>query len=158
MARRSNNVQGTTTSAVLAYKNPSAFFVVVDSNKGRIDAWNSDLPPFFEPRLADLIASVKVHEDHTWFWAEPHHAINHIGYCRLYNSVENFNRPEVTTLRKEARRTAKKRYPNLAFSTEIEKAIMNSEMIIIAVNTPAKIRVASRAGDLDGISGSPTRL
>lgn len=139
LAKRSNDVQGTTTSAVLAYKNPNTFFFVVDCDKERIDAWNADLPPLFEPGLAELIASVKLNENHGRLRWKAQPANNYTDHDRPYSYGKDFGNLEENTLRTRAGRTGIKRRPNLAFSTDIQNAIMNSEMIIIAVNTPAKV-------------------
>ncbi|PKY06050.1 nucleotide sugar dehydrogenase, partial [Aspergillus campestris IBT 28561] len=46
---------GTSTSAVLAYRNPSCEIKVVDVNGDRISRWNSSNPPIFEPAGAEDI-------------------------------------------------------------------------------------------------------
>ena len=77
--------------SVIAQMNPHVEITVVDVNKARIDAWNSeDLSelPVYEPGLADVVDEVR-------------------------------NR-------------------NLFFSTDIEKAIQEADMIFISVNTPTK--------------------
>jgi UDPglucose 6-dehydrogenase len=82
---------GGPTMAVIAQKCPHIKVTVVDINKSRIDAWNSEdisQLPIFEPGLADIV--------------------------------------------KETRGR------NLFFSTEVDKAIDNAEMIFISVNTPTK--------------------
>jgi len=82
---------GGPTMAVIAQKCPHIKVTVVDINKSRIDAWNSEdisQLPIFEPGLDNII--------------------------------------------KEARGR------NLFFSTEVDEAIDNAEMIFISVNTPTK--------------------
>lgn len=79
------------TMAVIALKNPNINVTVVDINKNRIDAWNSeDLSslPIYEPGLDEVVAEA--------------------------------------------------RGRNLFFSTDVDKAITESEMIFISVNTPTK--------------------
>ncbi|KAG9508503.1 UDP-glucose 6-dehydrogenase, partial [Fragariocoptes setiger] len=46
---------GGPTMAVLAYKCPHIKVTVVDSNKDRIDQWNSQCLPIYEPGLADIL-------------------------------------------------------------------------------------------------------
>lgn len=82
---------GGPTMAVIALKNPNINVTVVDINKNRIDAWNSeDLSslPIYEPGLDEVVAEA--------------------------------------------------RGRNLFFSTDVDKAITESEMIFISVNTPTK--------------------
>ena len=74
--------------AVIAEKCPDIKVTVVDINQSRIDAWNSQDLPIFEPGLEELVL-------HT-------------------------------------------RYRNLFFSTDIETAIREAEMIFLCVNTPTK--------------------
>ena len=81
---------GGPTMAVIASKCSNLKITVVDSNKGRINAWNGPLDklPIYEPGLKKIINNV--------------------------------------------------RGKNLFFSHEVEKAVKNSEIIFIAVNTPTK--------------------
>ncbi|GMS78847.1 hypothetical protein PENTCL1PPCAC_1022 [Pristionchus entomophagus] len=46
---------GGPTCAMIAYKSPQITVTVVDMNKERIDAWNSDSLPIFEPGLEDVV-------------------------------------------------------------------------------------------------------
>lgn len=48
---------GGPTMAVLAYKCPDISVYVVDSNKNKIDQWNSQKIPIFEPQLDDIVLS-----------------------------------------------------------------------------------------------------
>jgi UDPglucose 6-dehydrogenase len=50
---------GGPTMAVIAKKNPKIMVTVVDLWKDRIDAWNSDELPIYEPGLDDLVKSVR---------------------------------------------------------------------------------------------------
>lgn len=45
---------GGPTMAMIAYKCPHITVVVVDINQGRIDAWNSDKLPIYEPGLDEV--------------------------------------------------------------------------------------------------------
>jgi UDPglucose 6-dehydrogenase len=86
--------------AVIADHNHDRKVVVVDINKERIDAWNSDKLPIFEPGLADVVK--------------------------------------------------RRRGKNLFFSTDIDKAIRDCDIIFVGVNTPTKTfgRGAGAASDL----------
>jgi UDPglucose 6-dehydrogenase len=79
---------GGPTMAVIAHKNPKCVVTVVDINQERIDAWNSDTLPVYEPGLDDIVKQV--------------------------------------------------RGKNLFFSTDVDKAIAENDIIFIAVNTPTK--------------------
>ena len=79
---------GGPTCSVIAYKCPEIQVTVVDISKQRIDAWNSDSLPIYEPGLFEIVKEV--------------------------------------------------RGKNLFFSTEVETAITEAELIFISVNTPTK--------------------
>jgi len=82
---------GGPTMAVLAWKNPSIQFTVVDTNTDRIQAWNDanlDLLPVYEPGLKEIISET--------------------------------------------------RGKNLFFSSDVDAAIDEADMIFISVNTPTK--------------------
>ena len=50
---------GGPTMAVIALKNPGRKVYVVDINQARIDAWNSDSLPIYEPGLDDVVRQVR---------------------------------------------------------------------------------------------------
>jgi len=79
---------GGPTMAVIAKQFKNCIVTVVDINKERIDAWNSDTLPFYEPGLDEIVKEV--------------------------------------------------RGKNLFFSTDVDKAIIENDIIFIAVNTPTK--------------------
>jgi UDPglucose 6-dehydrogenase len=86
--------------AVIAAKCPQYKVTVVDINAARIDAWNSDKLPIYEPGLLDVV--------------------------------------------KQARGR------NLFFSTDVDEAIREAEIIFVSVNTPTKSfgEGAGKAADL----------
>ena len=79
---------GGPTMAMIAHRCKHIEVHVVDINQERIDAWNSDELPIYEPGLQEIVS--------------------------------------------EARRE------NLTFSTRVEEAIQESDMVFISVNTPTK--------------------
>ncbi len=91
---------GGPTMAAIADHNHDRKVVVVDINKKRIDAWNSDRMPIFEPGLDEVVK--------------------------------------------------RRRGKNLFFSTDIDKAIRDCDIIFVGVNTPTKTfgRGAGCASDL----------
>jgi len=91
---------GGPTMAMIAHKCKDHAVTVVDINQARIDAWNSDDLPVFEPGLDDIVRA---------------------------------NRGE-----------------NLFFSTDVDGAIKEADIIFLSVNTPTKTYGvgAGRAADL----------
>lgn len=91
---------GGPTMAVIADRCPHIKVTVVDINKARIDAWNSDHLPIYEPGLDQVVSRA--------------------------------------------------RGRNLFFSTEIERAIHEADIIFVSVNTPTKMfgHGAGKASDL----------
>ncbi|KAF0451238.1 nucleotide sugar dehydrogenase [Gigaspora margarita] len=81
-------MSGGPTCAVIAYKCPHIQVTIVDVNETRINAWNSDNLPIYEPGLDKVV----------------------------------FDR----------------RGKNLFFTTEVEKAINEADLIFVSVNTPTK--------------------
>ncbi len=92
---------GGPTMAMIAKQCPDIPVHVVDLNRSRIDAWNSDSLPIYEPGLDEVV--------------------------------------------REARGR------NLTFSTDVESAISEADMIFISVNTPTKTfgMGAGRAANLE---------
>ena len=101
---------GGPTMAMIAKQCPDIPVHVVDLNQTRIDAWNSDELPIYEPGLDEVV--------------------------------------------KEARGR------NLTFSTDVDKAIAEADMIFIAVNTPTKTFGvgAGRAANLEFIEKCARRI
>ena len=117
---------GGPTCSILAYKCPNIQVTVVDLNKTRIEQWNSEKLPIFEVRTLWLLIA---------FW------LNLKG-----NSKQNFyDTPKRMKLKRyflfqpgldDVVKTARGR--NLFFSTDIEKGIIEADLIFISVNTPTK--------------------
>jgi len=79
---------------------------------------------------------VKHNENHRILRLEtepPNDYVNH-GLWKSIDLGENGRRTRAGT-------TGIKRRPNLIFSTDIQSAVMSAEMIMIAVNTPAKVHL-----------------
>ncbi|GAA5897050.1 hypothetical protein JCM8208_006154 [Rhodotorula glutinis] len=79
---------GGPTCSMIAHKCPHIQVTIVDMNQERIDAWNSDTLPIYEPGLEEVVKK-----------------------CRGQN---------------------------LFFSTDIDKAIIEADLIFVSVNTPTK--------------------
>lgn len=101
---------GGPTMAMIAHKCAAHSVTVVDINQARIDAWNSDTLPVYEPGLDEIVR-------------------------------EN-------------------RGKNLFFSTDIDTAIREADMIFISVNTPTKTFGvgAGRAADLRYIENCARKI
>jgi len=101
---------GGPTMTIIANKCPEYKVTVVDISKERIDAWNSDQLPLFEPGLMDRVAKV--------------------------------------------------RGKNLFFSTDIDTAIDQADIIFVSVNTPTKNfgEGAGKAVDLQFIEKTARRI
>lgn len=101
---------GGPTMVVIAEQCPEVQVVVVDVNEERINAWNSDQLPVYEPGLQAIVQAI--------------------------------------------------RGRNLFFSTDIDKAIIESDIIFLAVNTPTKTygEGAGKASDLKFIESAVRRI
>ncbi|KAI8999463.1 UDP-glucose/GDP-mannose dehydrogenase family, NAD binding domain-containing protein [Gaertneriomyces semiglobifer] len=101
---------GGPTCSVIAYKCPFIKVTIVDLNKSRIAAWNSDTLPIYEPGLDDIVTA-----------------------CRG---------------------------KNLFFSSDVDAAIDEADMIMISVNTPTKKAGigAGFAADLAYIEAATRRI
>ena len=101
---------GGPTCSVIAHKCSEVTVTVVDISKQRIDAWNSDSLPIYEPGLQEIVQK-----------------------CRG---------------------------KNLFFSTDVEKAIVEADLIFISVNTPTKTfgMGKGRAPDLKYIESAARKI
>lgn len=108
------------TSAVTAYK-ANIEVTVVDISKTRIEAWQSDELPIYEPGLYDVVRAAR-----DGITAGPPTDVN--------ASFHSFNGP----FQQVTQDGVLYRKPNLFFSTDIESAIAEADLIFICVNTPTK--------------------
>lgn len=83
------DVLGGPLATVIAHQCPDIQVTVVDKNKERIDAWNTGIPPLYEPGLEAVLSSVRQRETQ----------------C------------------------------NLTFSTDIDQAIREAEIIMLCIDT-----------------------
>lgn len=88
--------------AMIAYQCPDTLVTIVDKDQRRIDAWNSDNLPMYEPGLEEVLSSIR---------QRPTHIAHH-------ESGEDLS--------------------NLRFSTEIEQAISDADIIVLCIDTPTK--------------------
>ncbi len=101
---------GGPTMAIIANKCPEYKVTVVDISQPRIDAWNSDTLPIFEPGLNERVLST--------------------------------------------------RGKNLFFSTDVDSAISEADIIFVSVNTPTKTfgQGAGKAADLQFIEKTARKI
>ncbi|KAL8656595.1 MAG: hypothetical protein Q9210_000133 [Variospora velana] len=120
---------GGPTSAVIAFKS-SVEVTVVDINVQKIAAWQSNALPIYEPGLYEIVRAVR--DDHP---ADQH--------WKDHDSFRNANTHHPTR-------------PRLFFSTNIDQAIRNADLIFVCVNTPTKAHGIGKgsAADLDFVEAA----
>ncbi|KAJ9484068.1 hypothetical protein VN97_g9315 [Penicillium thymicola] len=95
---------------VIASQCPDIQTTVVDINPDIVDAWNSDTPPLYEPGLSEILLAVR---------ERSHNSVRGVssneGHCA--NGLTNCN---------------------LTFSTSVEVAIEEAEIIFLCIDTPTK--------------------
>ncbi|KAI9239150.1 UDP-glucose 6-dehydrogenase [Podila verticillata NRRL 6337] len=101
---------GGPSSAIIAYQCHDIKVTIVDLNQARIDAWNSDNLPIYEPGLDEIVFA--------------------------------------------------RRGKNLFFSTDVDQAIIDADLIFVSVNTPTKKTGmgAGMAADLAYIETATRRI
>ena len=109
------------TSAVMAFKS-NVEVTVVDINSDRIAAWKSMNLPIYEPGLEPLVFSARDGVD-----MSINSSISHLGS----------NSGQVT------------RRPSLFFSTDVNKAIEEADLIFVCVNTPTKAHGIGKGAGAD---------
>ncbi|KAK5046160.1 hypothetical protein LTR84_008617 [Exophiala bonariae] len=108
---------GGPSGAIIASKNPHVQVTIVDLNSQRIQAWNSESLPVYEPGLAGIVKTAR-------------------------DGIPGF------------------RKANLFFSTQVDKAISEADLVFIGVNTPTKTRGlgAGKASDLGWLESATRRI
>lgn len=119
------------SSAVIAFK-ADVQVTVVDLNAARIAAWNSEALPIYEPGLSEI---VQVARDGILWGTEVSLEQSSQSYQPTvsHGSLESWIRHE-----RPVRPSQEQQSPNLFFSTDIERAIEEAELIFVCVNTPTK--------------------
>lgn len=105
------NFLGGPTAAVIAFHNPGIIVNVVDLNADRIAAWSSPHLPVHEQGLPKIVRIARDGTRETSVFSP------------------NASEPVVVPARK----------PNLIFSTNVNPAIADADIIFICVNTPTKM-------------------
>ncbi|KAI4175874.1 MAG: hypothetical protein LQ343_001488 [Gyalolechia ehrenbergii] len=120
---------GGPTSAVIAFK-ANVEVTVVDINHDRISAWQSDVLPIYEPGLFEIVQAVR----------------DGISNGEHHTTYDAYGRP--TTIYPVR--------PKLFFSTDVDQAIANADLIFVCVNTPTKTHGIGQgsAADLDFVESA----
>ena len=112
---------------MIAYQCPDTLVTVVDKNQQRIDAWNSDCLPMYEPGMEEILASIR---------QRPAQAISgHDGDSPMSDANGA---------------------SNLRFSGNVEHAIRDAEIIVLCIDTQTKSYGAGKgvAADLSNIQAA----
>ncbi|CAI7643351.1 unnamed protein product [Penicillium glandicola] len=121
---------GGPTAAVIAFRNPHIRVTVADKDERRIRRWNSRHLPIYEPGLAEI---VRIARDGRGNYAAPPTSAQVDGVSHVFEQHEADDR-------QQEERPSSSRKPNLFFSANVSKCIRESDIVIIAVNTPTKMR------------------
>ncbi|KAL9000898.1 MAG: hypothetical protein Q9169_000653 [Polycauliona sp. 2 TL-2023] len=121
---------GGPTSAVIAYKS-DVEVTVVDIDADRISAWKSKSLPIYEPGLDEIVQAVTAYDRRS-----EHH---------------NGHEPSAGSHNVVPARNAK-----LFFSTDVDQAIADADLIFVCVNTPTKTHGIGKgsAADLDFVEAA----
>ncbi|KAL9062087.1 MAG: hypothetical protein Q9206_000042 [Seirophora lacunosa] len=120
---------GGPTSAVVAFKS-SIEVTVVDTNADKIAAWQSNALPIYEPGLYEIVRAVRGNDP------AGQHSKDH-------GTFQTANNHHPTR-------------PRLFFSTDIDQATRDADLIFVCVNTPTKTHGIGKgsAADLDFVESA----
>lgn len=119
---------------MIAFNNPQIRVTVVDLNEARIRRWNSRHPPIYEPGLEDIVRVARDGSREVVLDNEPSRSPSPNG--QVLADAASYGSHQQTTL--------PARQPNLFFSTDVGKSISEADIVLVAVNTPTKIRGAGK--------------
>lgn len=117
---------GGPTAALIAFNNPHIRVTVVDKDDRRIRRWNSRHLPIYEPGLAEVVRIAR----------------DGLEDPKEVQSSE-------TSSQQPGDAASSPRKPNLFFSADVSRCINDSEIVVIAVNTPTKMRGAGKGSATD---------
>lgn len=107
----------------------------MDINPDRIAAWNSNSLPIYEPGLHDIVKAAR-------------DGIQSEDDSRTANA-NNVPREGLTCFSKTSDAKGYFRQPNLFFSTDVDNAIRNADLIFVCVNTPTKANGVGKGAAAD---------
>ena len=134
----------------MAFQNPHINVTVVDRDEARINQWKSKHLPIYEPGLHDILRVARDGSKSCSFLNEATRS-DSLDSISVTSSASSECESQCGEQRDEIQIPA--RVPNLFFSTEISKSISEADIILIAVNTPTKMRGlgAGRATDVTAL-------
>ncbi|KAH9213309.1 udp-glucose 6-dehydrogenase [Leptodontidium sp. 2 PMI_412] len=140
---------GGPTAAVIAFQNPHLKVTVVDRDPRRIAQWKSKHLPIHEPGLDYILRisrdgsrACKISQNPTYSSQSSSESSSSSTTSECESQCQEDGEMSITA-----------REPNLYFSTEVAKTISEADIVLIAVNTPTKMRGlgAGRATDVTAL-------
>lgn len=134
----------------MAFQNPHLRITVVDRSAARIAQWNSKHLPIHEPGLHSLLRIARDGSKSFKFFNEPTRSSS---FDSISSSSSATSECESQCEEHRDEISVQGRAPNLFFSTEVAKCISEADIVLIAVNTPTKMRGlgAGRATDVTAL-------
>jgi UDPglucose 6-dehydrogenase len=131
----------------MAFQNPHINVTVVDRDPIRIRQWNSRHLPIYEPGLNEILRIARDGSKLCSFYNEEMRS-NSVDSMSFASSATSECESQCGEHREEIFLPA--RVPNLFFSTQVSKTISEADIVLIAVNTPTKVKGmgAGRATDV----------
>ncbi|KAJ5704509.1 hypothetical protein N7536_000198 [Penicillium majusculum] len=123
---------GGPTAAIIAFRNPHIRVTVADKDERRIRRWNSRHLPIYEPGLVEIVRVARDGLRNDPMTPMSPKTEVHSNIVKQHKAHEPHE--------KQQGETASSRMPNLFFSANVSKCIRESDIVIIAVNTPTKMR------------------
>ncbi|PVH71773.1 udp-glucose 6-dehydrogenase [Cadophora sp. DSE1049] len=138
---------GGPTAAMIAFQNPHMNVTVVDRDPRRIAQWNSKHLPIHEPGLDYIL---RIGRDGARSCTISQNSQHHSASSTVSSSSSTTSECESQCAEEI---TIPAREPNLHFSTEVSRSISEADIVLMAVNTPTKIRGlgAGRATDVTAL-------
>jgi hypothetical protein len=130
-------ISGGPTAAIMAFQNPHINVTVVDRDPVRIKQWKSKHLPIYEPGLHEILRIARDGSKPRAFYNEATRSES-LDSMSSTSSAESECESQCGDHRDEI--VIPTRIPNLFFSTEISKTISEADIVLIAVNTPTKMR------------------
>jgi UDPglucose 6-dehydrogenase len=138
---------------MMAFQNPHLKITVVDRDPSRIQRWNSKHLPIFEPGLQDILRIARDGSKASSFLNETvrSDSLDSMSSASSASSECESQCGECGEHREEI--LVQARQQNLFFSTEVSKSVSEADIVLIAVNTPTKMRGlgAGRATDMTAL-------
>jgi len=131
---------------VIAFQNPHINVTVVDRDPVRVAQWRSKHLPIYEPGLPSILRIARDGSKPFSFTNDPSHSHSD-SISSISSSTTSECESQCLDHRDEI--SVPGRVPNLFFSTEISRHISEADVVLIAVNTPTKMRGMGRGKATD---------